>query len=445
MSNLSSLPVGIILVRRLHLYIGLFIGPFLLLAALTGIAYALTPQLESYLYASALRTESRTVPRVEPLSLAEQIRLVSQYVAGDAAISSVRPSASPGDTTRVRLHSLNQSPLQQRAVFIDPVSGQIKGDLTVYGNDGVLALRAWLQRLHRELLMGEAGRLYSELAASWLWVAVLGGAYLGCNRAPRQRTMILHEHVCLGLILSAGLVFVSLTGLGATRYAGEHLSTLGRHLGWVLPASESVNEPVHRMVSQAPSNRASGLIEPALYQSVLLAARGAGIDAAELEIRPPSMSGRTWTVEEVQRRWPTQADAVTIDPHSLAVVDHRHFGQQPLPAKILRWSIDAHTGVLFGLANQVLLLIIGAGIVFMVCLGYVLCWQRRRSGAQQLTLVDAWYALNWVQRGRLVLALVLTALALPLLGMSLMLFVACELLGQHRLARSASSMVKSPP
>lgn len=46
------------LLKRLHFYIGLFVGPFLLVAALSGIVYALTPQLEDYLYADALHTDS---------------------------------------------------------------------------------------------------------------------------------------------------------------------------------------------------------------------------------------------------------------------------------------------------------------------------------------------------------------------------------------------------
>lgn len=47
------------LVKRIHFYIGLFIGPFLLLAELSGILYALTPQIESHLYARQLYNDSR--------------------------------------------------------------------------------------------------------------------------------------------------------------------------------------------------------------------------------------------------------------------------------------------------------------------------------------------------------------------------------------------------
>jgi hypothetical protein len=47
---------------RLHFYIGLFVGPFILVAALTGTLYVLTPQIESHLYAAQLYNQSRGGP-----------------------------------------------------------------------------------------------------------------------------------------------------------------------------------------------------------------------------------------------------------------------------------------------------------------------------------------------------------------------------------------------
>ncbi|WP_373689302.1 PepSY domain-containing protein [Rothia santali] len=65
-------------------------------------------------------------------------------------------------------------PSTSEAVFVDPVTGEIRGDLAVYGTSGSLPLRTWIDGLH----LGDTGRLYSELAASWLWVVALGGLVL---------------------------------------------------------------------------------------------------------------------------------------------------------------------------------------------------------------------------------------------------------------------------
>ncbi|MBL0888735.1 PepSY domain-containing protein [Myceligenerans sp. I2] len=66
-------------------------------------------------------------------------------------------------------------PGEARAVFVDPGTGEVRGDLTVYGTSGALPLRTWVDQLHRNLHLGDPGRLYSELAASWLGIVALAG------------------------------------------------------------------------------------------------------------------------------------------------------------------------------------------------------------------------------------------------------------------------------
>lgn len=90
---------------------------------------------------------------------------------------------------------------------------------------------------------------------------------------------------------------------------------------------------------------------PNWLDAVLDTARAAGIDAGKIQIRPAATTDRAWTVTEIDRSWPTQVDAVAIDPHSLQVVDKIVFADFPLVAKLTRWGIDAHMGVLFGLPN----------------------------------------------------------------------------------------------
>lgn len=50
MTTCTSRAAWLNLLRRLHFYIGLFIGPFIFVAALTGTLYVATPQLENWLY-----------------------------------------------------------------------------------------------------------------------------------------------------------------------------------------------------------------------------------------------------------------------------------------------------------------------------------------------------------------------------------------------------------
>lgn len=157
----SSRAAWLALLRRLHFYIGLFIGPFIFIAALSGTLYVATPQLENVIYRDALKSDSSGKER----SLAEQVDVARQVTGPDAQIQAVRPAIA-GETTRVMFADPALGPSETRAIFIDSVTLAVKGDMTVYGTSGILPLRQWIDYLHRSLLLGDVGRNYSELAAS---------------------------------------------------------------------------------------------------------------------------------------------------------------------------------------------------------------------------------------------------------------------------------------
>ncbi|HCJ27773.1 MAG TPA: hypothetical protein DHV63_00320 [Pseudomonas sp.] len=422
------------LLVRLHLYVGLLVGPFIFVAALSGLVYALTPQLEDRLYAEQLYTESTGTP----LPLARQIEVAQAYIGEAATLSAVRPAPQPGTTTRAMFSAPGLGASESRAVFIDPVSAEVRGDLLVYGTSGVLPLRTWLDQFHRSLLLGEPGRLYSELAASWLWVAALGGLVLWFIRRRRQRSAGLARspqlrrwHATLGLWLLVGLLFFSATGLTWSRWAGGNIGVARAALGMstpsvstaldgetVAPAGEHAHHTGMAMPAAQPGN-------PALYDAVLSAARDAGINAGKLEIVPAAGPDRAWTVTEIDRSWPTQVDAVAIDPRTMGITDRIDFATFPLAAKLTRWGIDAHMGSLFGLANQLLLAATALGLAILVVFGHLMWW-RRRSPVRRAGVLQALAALPPRALGMTVIVAVLFGICLPVLGASLLLFLAGE-------------------
>ena len=142
---------------------GVFVGPFILVAAASGALYALTPQLEQLVYDDELHAPVAA----SSLPLADQIRAADAYVAADtsqietgaaATIVAVRPDPNPGDTTRVMYTDASLGESKTRAVFVDPATAEIRGDLPVYGTSGSLPLRTWISDLHRSLHLGDAGR-----------------------------------------------------------------------------------------------------------------------------------------------------------------------------------------------------------------------------------------------------------------------------------------------
>ena len=439
------------LLIRLHLYVGLLVGPFIFFAALSGLVYALTPQLENQLYAQQLFTNSRGTA----LPLAEQVRVAKAQVGNSATLSAVRPAPGPGTTTRVMFRTADSAESESRALFVDPVSGEIRGDLLVYGTSGVLPLRTWLDQLHRSLLLGEPGRLYSELAASWLWVAALGGLALWVVKrrrtAANPRASGLRQlHATLGLWLLIGLLFFSATGLTWSRWAGGNIGVARAAMGMSTPSvstklagrgeAPAAEHAHHAGMTMAGTVSESG--DPILFDQVLGAARAAGIDADKLEIAPASGPDRAWTVTEIDRSWPTQVDAVAIDPRTLRVTDRIDFATFALAAKLTRWGIDAHMGSLFGLANQLLLAATALGLATLVAMGYLMWWRRRRT-ARRVGVLQAFGVLSPRARAMTVVVAVLFGICLPVLGASLLLFLLVEAL-LDGLARLREARLRQP-
>ncbi|MBC1187160.1 PepSY-associated TM helix domain-containing protein [Kluyvera sichuanensis] len=436
MTTCTSRAAWVHLLRRLHFFIGLFVGPFIFVAALTGTLYVATPQLENLMYRQALQGEMSG----ERHSLAEQIAVAERSLGTPLRLSAVRPALEVGETTRVMFDDPALAPSENRAIFIDPITLAIKGDMTVYGTSGILPLRQWIDYAHRSLLLGDIGRLYSELAASWMWIAALGGVALWAFTRPKRRIKnrlqnTRRVHVTLGWCLLAGMLLFSATGLTWSQWAGGNVDKLRATFGWLTP---QVNTQLHGSEAMVMDPHAEhhahhqGMVmsEPPIavdrIDAILLVAQRGGIDATHLEIRPPRSVDRAWTVTEIDRRWPTQVDAVAIDPGSLAILDYTQFADFPLMAKLTRWGVDFHMGVLFGLPNQLLLMAFGLALCVAIFMGYRLWWIKRpaqSSVSPVQTLAQSWLALALPGRVLTLLLAIAFGLALPVMGASLLLFV----------------------
>lgn len=428
------------LLRRLHFYVGLFVGPFIFFAALTGTLYVATPQLENALYRQALHTASMG----ETQPLAEQIAVAEKAVGKDLRLHAVRPGLIEGETTRVMFTDPALAPSENRAIFIDPVNLAVLGDMTVYGTSGILPLRQTIDYLHTSLMLGNVGRIYSELAASWMWIAALGGIALWFYTRPKRRINNRFQarrrlHVALGWILLGGMLLFSATGLTWSQWAGGNVDKLRAGMNWLTPQVNTTLSGAPVVMDEHADHHGhhGGMMMPEMamdltqFDEVLSAARKAGIDADKLEIRPAKMADRAWTVTEIDRSWPTQVDAVAIDPQTLHIVDRTRFDDFPLMAKLTRWGVDFHMGILFGLLNQLLLIAFGIALCVLIVWGYRMWWMRRpaKSATNPVqTLCQSWLALSFPGRAVTVAVSALLGLALPVMGVSLALFVLVDCL-----------------
>lgn len=439
------------LLLRLHFYVGLFVGPFILVAATTGLCYILTPQLERVVESQALIVPvgGQVVP------LADQVRAAQATVA-DGELSSVRPQRTSDGTTRVTFATPDDPDDYATTAFVDPYTGKVTAVLPTYGE--WLPLRSWFDTLHRTLMLGNVGRVYSELAASWLWVLALSGLSIWVVRARRRRRLrrtllpelsgrgrgrLMTWHGTIGLWVAIGMLFLSVTGLTWSQFAGGNVSTLRKEFNWIAP-SVTTTPPVGTTVAPIPPGQQGAAVERALD-----AARAAGLDG------PVQVSvgdeGSAWKVQQVQRSWPTKQDTIAVDPASGEILDRVDFADWPVAAKLARWGIDGHMGLLFGVVNQVILVALAAGIICLVVWGYRMWWLRRPTRADRAGELAAPLGAN--QRPSQVAVITVALLGVgvgiffPVLGASLLLFLTGDVVYtsiRHRRERSRTGVDTKP-
>ncbi|WP_342213411.1 PepSY domain-containing protein [Nocardia wallacei] len=444
------------LAMRLHFYAGVFVAPFILIAAVTGALYAISPTLESIMDRDLLHVDSAGPAR--PLS--EQIAAAVATEPG-LALNAVAPAPNPGETTRVIFTDPALGESERRAVFVDPATAETVGAGVVYGSSGALPTRTWIDLLHRNLHLGEPGRLYSEMAASWMWVIALAGLVLWVRRvrSRRERRSIawlarpdrsrpgriraLNWHAAVGFWILVPLLFLSATGMTWSTYAGEHIEKLRAELSWTKPAvsatlpgaagpavaaaGEHAGHSGHDMGAPVPADRA------AQADKVYAVARGHGLEGP-LEISIPAADGAAFVAQERRLSGVYTQDSIAVDGRTGDVTDVLRYRDWPLMAKLANWGIQLHMGLLFGLANQLLLLATMIALITVLVRGYLMWWRRRPTRAGSRFAFGKPPRRGALRRAPLYLMVTVPAVAVaigwfaPVLGISLLMFLAVDVI-----------------
>ncbi|MEV6575540.1 PepSY domain-containing protein [Streptomyces sp. NPDC051577] len=431
------------LLLRMHFYAGLLIAPLLFIAATTGLLYAASWQAEKIVYADEL-----TVPRVgeRALPLSDQVRAARDAEPG-GEVTAVWPAPDADDTTRVIMEKKGLAKGETLTVFVDPYTADVRGQLTTAGD--ALPLRAWLSEFHSSLQLGEFGRNYSELAASWLWVVTLGGLALWVGRrrtravrlvlpdrsaTGRRRTLSWHGTV--GLWAAAGLVVLSATGLTWSKYAGENIGQLQDRLGGATPsvtatlnaagAAGGADEHAGHVMTDGMEMPPPTPTADVGIDEAVAAARAAGV-TEDLRVTLPAR-GKGYVVKETDKQVPVHLDAVAVDPADGTVMDELRFSDHPLLAQATRFGIDLHMGLTFGLANQIALAALAVAVMFLVFWGYRMWWMRRPTKDRGLSVGraqprGAWRRLPATTLLPLAAVTAVVGWFVPMLGLSLVAFL----------------------
>lgn len=422
---------------RWHFYAGLFVAPFMILLALTGIIYLFKPQLDPLLYDHLLNVS----PGHHSLSADEQLtRVQATYPQGH--VSQYLPPINLERSAQFVVSNGGR----ELNVFINPYTGQVLGE-----QDAKLNLQAVARALHGELMIGTLGDRLVELAAGWGVVLVVSGLYLWWPRGQsaagvlwprlsrRGRVLWRDLHAVTGFWGAALLLFMLLSGMTWTGFWGKQYADLWNQFPAAMwnnvPASDveagSLNNAARQTVPWAVENtpipvsgshaehmahaaHSSGPAAPGVsLQQVVDTATARKVEPG-YSITLPTTAEGVFTVA-VFADDPRNDATLHVDQYTgqvLADVRWQHYGNV---ARATEMSVMLHEGKLFGSLNQIAIFLVCLMILLSSVSGLVIWWKRRPQG--RLGVPPMRHALpTWKTGVAIMLAL---AIVFPLVGASL--------------------------
>jgi uncharacterized iron-regulated membrane protein len=387
---------------RWHFYAGLFVAPFMVLLALTGIIYLFKPQLDPLMYGDLL-----TVPAAEhALSADEQLqRAKAAYPQG--TLSKYLPPADATSSAQFVMHDGGR----EMTVFVDPYRGTVLGTQDAKNN-----LQAIARALHGELMIGTVGDRLIELAAGWGVMLVISGVYLWWPRGKsssgvlwprfttRGRVFWRDLHVVTGFWGAALLLVMLLSGMAWTGFWGKQYAELWNRFPAAMWNSVPTSDQQARVLNTATQQTVPWAMEntpmpvsgdhaehmnhgamhtaPAAptirLQQVVDLATARKVEPG-YSITPPTTAEGVFTVA-VFANDPRNDATLHVDQYTgkvLADVRWEHYNGV---ARATETGVMLHEGKMFGWVNQLIVLLICLMILLSAVSGVVIWWKRRPAG-----------------------------------------------------------------
>ncbi|PKH82963.1 peptidase [Pseudomonas sp. Choline-02u-1] len=386
---------------RWHFYAGLFVAPFMVMLALTGIIYLFKPQLDALMYSSLLEvpTGHHTVPADDLLQ-----RVKTAYPQGQVTqyLPPVNAERSAQFVVKNAGHELN--------VFVDPYHGDILGE-----QDAKQNLQAIARAIHGELMIGTVGDRLIEMAAGWGVVLVVSGLFLWWPRGQaagilwprlnaRGRVLWRDLHAVTGFWGATLLLVMLLSGMTWTGFWGKQYAAVWN----VFPAAMWNNVPTSDVEARS-LNSATRQTVPWAMENTPMPMSGDHAEhmahgnahagpaapaitlqdvqniASERQVEPgysitlPTTATGVFTIA-VSADDPRNDATLHIDQYTgkvLADVRFEHYGGVARATEI---GVMLHEGKMFGTFNQIVVLLICLMILLSAVSGVVIWWKRRPEG-----------------------------------------------------------------
>lgn len=388
---------------RWHFYAGLFVIPFFLILAVSGMMMMFIGYFDG-------RDGDRIAVAVPQgsvsLPLEIQVHKAEAVVEGGSAVEWIHPPSAD----RASVFRVAAADGSQQMIGLDPYTGELL--------DRWERRKGWYDfadNLHGELLIGTFGDRLIEVAAGFGFVLVITGLYLWWPRdrpfwtgfIPRLRGNIRNIfkelHVSIGVYVSLFLVLFLLSGMSWTGVWGGKIVQ-----AWnTFPAEKWNNVPLSDETHAAMNHGSVSDVPWALEQTQLpLSGSDAGLDGVldgepinlasidslaerlgfseRYRIAFPRGEDGVWTINQdtmsADASDPFNDRTVHIDRYTGKVLANVGFADYSLAGKTMAVSIPLHMG-LVGLWNLILNTFICLMVIGLCISGVIMWWLRRPSTA----------------------------------------------------------------
>jgi len=419
---------------RWHFYSGLYVVPFLIMLAITGLVMVYFTGFQSRRGALV-----HVAPETNIQAVTVQAKAVLNHLPGATLKEYIAPKASNLASWFVVSHDGITD-----AVAVNPYSAAV---LKVVDKDNTVF--NWAEKIHGKLLMGDLGSRFIEVAAGLGIVMIITGLYLFWPRqSTRWSEMLVPDwsatgrrwwkslHASLGFWLSAVLFLFLLTGMSWTGVWGAKLvqpwGTFPAVKWDNVPKSDATHASLNSAglrevpwgLEQTPlptSGSDVGAIgvtpgEPVNLDGVAALANRLGF-SGQFHINVPQDAAGVYTLSADTMSGdlenPFKDRTVHIDRYTGKVLAEAAFADYSLVAKGMAVGIALHQGDV-GLWSALFNVVFCLSVVLLCVSGTVMWWVRRPKGSGRLgaPAVPAQAAL-W-KSGAAVM--VVTSLAFPLAG-----------------------------
>ncbi|MEO0637424.1 MAG: PepSY domain-containing protein [Pseudomonadota bacterium] len=419
-TNTPSSSVFYRAIWKWHFFAALFVLPFMALLSVTGGIYLFDHQIEEIIYEERLNVTARG----EALPLDQQMAAAMAVVPDAKRLRSI---ALSGSETRSTLVDVQDAQRGRHYVWVDPYSGEA---LASAERDSTLM--RMVRKLHGELLLGDVGTKFVELAAHWTIVLMITGAYLWWPRGKRSlakavrpdfvgkqgRTYWKNMHRWTGMIALILVTPILITGLPWTDIWGGGLDRVQKMTGQSSPSRAFGGPPINSSASEGET------LSP--EQAILIATQQ-GVEYP-IELRMPRGDDGVYFIRSRQDR-PQDRFELHIDQYSGDVVNRTTWDDYPIVAALVSGGIAFHEGRLYGNLNLIQNLVAAiAGFVLAVS-GFLAWWVRRPKGELGVPMVPETVQASW----GLVALIVGLGVLFPLMGASLLIVLLIDWLVLSRM------------